>query len=372
MAADTVLRVALDVPLRTTFDYLPAEQEPPPLPGSRVVVPFGRRRAVGIVQSVATSSELPADKLRRIQTTLDSAPLLDQSILDLCRWAATYYHHPIGEVIATALPGQLRRGGSASPAGETAWRWCGPHETTVEAELHRAPRQKELAGLLLEHGPCTEPWLARRLHNNWRAALRALKGRGWVAAERVVDGFVGAARPAAHQLNPAQHEAAAAITAALGEFAVFLLDGVTGSGKTEVYLQAAEAAIARGEQVLVLLPEISLTPQTSRRFRKRLGVPVVTLHSGLAEGERAGQWLLARDGTARVVIGTRSAAWTPLPDLGLIVVDEEHDPSLKQQEGFRYSARDLVLLRAQRADIPVVLGSATPSLDSLAQCATGR
>ena len=174
------------------------------------------------------------------------------------------------------------------------------------------------------------------------------------------------------QPNAGQREAVDTMAAALGGFAPFLLHGVTGSGKTEVYIRLIERALAAGRQSLLLVPEIGLAPQTVARLRARLGVPVDVLHSNLAEGARASTWLRAREGRARVILGTRSAVFAPLPEAGLIMVDEEHDTSYKQQEGFRYHARDLAVVRAQRLGVPVVLGSATPSLETLANVEAGR
>ena len=370
--SETVLQVAIDVPLRTGFDYLPPKGLTPPLPGSRVVVRFGRGRKIGVVLAAGATSALPASRLRRVEAVIDETPLLDEGLLRLLRWAADYYVHPPGEVFAAALPALLRQG---RPAAETrlALRLTAAGAASAPAALARAPRQAALVALL-RAGPRTEddPALAD-LAGDWRAAARRLADRGWI--ERVP---APPPVPAARDVRPGppltadQAVAVAAVKAALGGFEALLLDGVTGSGKTEVYLSAIEAVLARGGQALVLVPEIGLTPQLISRFRARLPTTVVAMHSGLTAAERLAAWRDARAGRAGVVIGTRSAVFTPLPACGLIVVDEEHDPSLKQQDGFRYSARDLAVMRGRLQGAPVILGSATPSLESLRNAALGR
>lgn len=301
-----ILRVAIDTPLRQTFDYLsPARLEALPRPGVRVRVPFGPRRLIGILVELADSTPVAADKLRAAAEILDTRPVFDPVTFALLRWAADYYHHPIGEVMAAALPVSLRQGQAAPQA------------------LRGAPAGIET-------------------------------------------------RPSDLELTAPQAQVIESIRATLGHFAAHLLYGVTGSGKTEVYLQIIAAALASDRQVLVLVPEISLTPQLVDRFQRRFSGGVVALHSGLSGAQRRNAWRAAHAGNARIVIGTRSAVFTPLERLSLVVVDEEHDASYKQQEGFRYSARDLAVRRAQRARVPVVLGSATPSLETLDNVAQGR
>lgn len=299
MAQNIVLRVALPTLLRRIFDYLPPQDIDLTalVPGIRVQVPFQSRTLVGILVSVEQKSSVPLAKLKTALALLDTEAILTPDIDQLCRWAADYYHHALGEVFASALPSLLRK--------------AKPIKTKALAEL---PSGQSSAAL---------------------------------------------------SLNPAQQEALDRICAANGEFKVFLLNGVTGSGKTEIYLRAIEKILMLDKQVLVLVPEISLTPQTIERFRARFSVPVVALHSGLSEQERLQAWLSARSGIAKIVIGTRSAILTSMANLGLIIVDEEHDTSFKQQDRFRYHARDLAIKRASINQIPIVLGSATPSLESL-------
>jgi primosomal protein N' (replication factor Y) len=374
-----VLRVAVDCPLRTLLDYLPPPgQNVHALPvGARVRVPFGARSAVGVIVAHAPNSLLAGSRLRPVTALLDREPLLDAALLELLQWTASYYHHPPGEVIAAALPAALRDGHSAlaqeewleiTAAGLTASQSGGPK---------RAPRQRELLLLLAGNAAGISVEQLDVLAPLWRPAARALAQRGWsrlttrTAVEPAESPAITAterraALATAPELSAAQLLAVEAIEAAAGRYAAFLLQGATGSGKTEVYLRAVARCLERGANALVLVPEIGLTPQLLERFRARLPVRMAVLHSALSDGERLAAWRDARAGRARVVIGTRSAVFAPIPRLGLITVDEEHDSSYKQQEGgCRYSARDLAVRRAQQAAVPVVLGSATPALESL-------
>ena len=372
-----ILQIALDTPLRRVFDYLPPAQcaglgsQPAPRPGVRVRVPFGRQQLIGVLVGVVAESTVAAAKLKTAADILDEQPIFDPVTFDLLRWAAEYYHHPLGEVFAAALPVSLREGQSAHEM--TLW-WSlsesGRQELSAPGS-RRAPQQRALLAWLDERERATTDDVAEVFKP---AQLRALQARGWVTAQQA-----HAANPVAMEFHPSevalnepQARSVAAILESLSTFAAHLLYGVTGSGKTEVYLRVIAAAIAQGGQALVLVPEIALTPQLVERFRRRFSSGVVAVHSGLTGSERRDAWRAAHGGQARIIIGTRSAVFTSLPQLALIVVDEEHDASYKQQEGFRYSARDLAVVRAQRAGIPIVLGSATPSLETLENSATGR
>jgi primosomal protein N' (replication factor Y) len=385
-----ILQVAIDAPLRALFDYLP----PPDVPasaipvGSRVRVPFGRTEAVGmVVGGHAGPSALPASALKRIHALLDTAALLDGDLMRLLHWSAEYYHHPPGEVIAAALPKALRLGAPADLVLKR-WRLCPAGEAALAAgTLARAPAQRALLQLLGAHGAgLTGPELAAALPA-WRSHARGLAQRGWIEcydaakAEPEAGPGPGGPRPDlapgpradAPALSAAQAAAVQQIEAATDRYAAFVLQGATGSGKTEVYLQCAARALARGRTALVLVPEIALTPQSVERFRAALPAPVAVLHSGLGDAARLAAWRAARDGQAGVVLGTRSAVFAPLPRLGLIIVDEEHDASYKQQDsGCRYSARDLAVVRARQAGIPIVLGSATPAFETLHNQRAGR
>ena len=371
-----ILQIALDTPLRRVFDYrAPASlvdvgADGAPALGVRVRVPFGRQQLVGILVGVAAESSVAASKLKTAFDILDEQPVVDPVTFDLVRWAAEYYHHPIGEVFAAALPVGLRTG---QPALKPTEWWSltetGRQELSAPG-TRRAPRQRALLAWLEGRGRATIDEVASGFKS---AHLRALAARGWVAmqAEAPDEGKVES-RPSEVALTQHQAHCVAAVLASLSSFAVHLLYGVTGSGKTEVYLRVIAAAIENGGQALVLVPEIALTPQLVDRFRRRFSSGVVALHSALGGNERRDAWRAAHSGQARIIIGTRSAVFTSLPSLALIVVDEEHDPSYKQHEGFRYSARDLAVVRARLAGVPIILGSATPSLETLENSATGR
>ena len=298
------IKVAVPAPFPEALDYLPPEQDSSAIqPGTRVLVPLGRRKLVGIVMSRTTATAADGLKCRPISEVLDATPLVSGAILQLCRWAASYYHHPIGEVLAAALPARLRQ---PKPLPVSKRRSTQPQKLVDAASPSAPPRPTIEQSFVLE-GLATQP----------------------------------------------------------ASFNVSLIEGVTGSGKTEIYLRRVAEAVSSGAQALMLTPEIGLTPQLVSRFRERFGDAVGVFHSGLTDKARTEQWLAAAEGSCKVMIGTRSAVFVPLPDLGLILIDEEHDASFKQQDGFRYSARDVAIMRGQQASIPVILGSATPSLESL-------
>jgi len=368
MPAPACLRIALPVPLPRLFDYLPPDgtAASDALVGCRVRVPFGNRELVGLVAACG-----PADtdaELRQAIAVLDPVPLLAGELLDSLRWLGRYTHAPLGEVLTTALPVALRNGDPLADTHAWAWQLTEAGRTGLDG-LRRGSRPRHLAELLAG-GPRLEDVLGSVLAG-WRSAARSLAERGFVERIAVAAADTAPAPQPGPVLNDEQRQALDALRALPG-FAPVLLEGVTGSGKTEVYLQAIADCLARGRQALVLVPEIGLTPQTLARFRARLGVPVHALHSGLADGERARVWAAAWRGEARVIVGTRSAVFTPLPDGGLIVIDEEHDGSYKQQDGIRYHARDFALVRGKALGVPVLLGSATPSLETLHNARAGR
>ena len=376
---DPILRVAVPSPLHRTFDYLPPPDcDPSALqPGARVRVPFGRRHAIGFLIEIGDHTELNPDALRPAQTVLDAEPILSAELLALLHWARRYYHHPPGEVFAAAVPVLLRRGEPASrPAAAPRWRIAAAgRDALAAATLRRAPAQRLLLDHLAGHPDGVTADALRAVARDAASSLRALREKGWVETIAVATAIPPGPFPAGQPppaLNEAQAAAVAAVAAEMGRFQVFLLEGITGSGKTEVYLRLIETVLARGRQALVLVPEIGLTPQLLARFRDRLPGPLAVLHSGLSDRERLNAWLLARDGSARVVVGTRSAVFASLREPGLIIVDEEHDPSFKQQDGFRYHARDLAVIRGQQLGIPVLLGSATPALESRHNVRRGR
>nr|WP_031364246.1 primosomal protein N' [Caballeronia sordidicola] len=385
------VRVALDHPLPTLFDYR-YDLAPTPLPGMLVRIPFGRRDAVGLICEVTGHTDVPPDKLRDVAAICSTlAPLADEWRA-LTLFAAEYYQRGLGEVALPALPQVLRDASRWAKllAPEERYRLMPEGRASLPDALPpRATALRRLADALAAN-PTLPAAEARALHPKARATLDEWQTRGWVALETgdvpepdiALAPAVEKAALHAHdallpQLTAEQSDAVDAITGADG-FAAFLLHGVTGSGKTEVYLHAlADLLGSRPDaQALVLVPEINLTPQFEAAFRTRFAAlpegAIVTMHSGLAEGERARNWLAAHTGRARLVLGTRLAILASLPKLALIVVDEEHDPAYKQQEGLRYSARDLAVYRANKLEIPVVLGSATPSLESWWQAEQGR
>ncbi|HMC45699.1 MAG TPA: primosomal protein N' [Caballeronia sp.] len=385
------VRVALDHPLPTLFDYR-YDLAPTPLPGMLVRIPFGRRDAVGLICEVTDHTEVPSDKLRDVAAICSTlAPLADEWRA-LTLFAAEYYQRGLGEVALPALPQVLRDASRWAKllAPEERYRLMAEGRASLPDALPpRATALRRLADALAAN-PTLPAAEARALHPKARATLDEWQTRGWVSLETgdapeqdtplapaVEKAALHAADALLPQLTAEQSDAVDAITGAKG-FAAFLLHGVTGSGKTEVYLHAlADLLGSRPDaQALVLVPEINLTPQFEAAFRTRFAAlpegAIVTMHSGLAEGERARNWLAAHTGRARLVLGTRLAILASLPKLSLIVVDEEHDPAYKQQEGLRYSARDLAVYRANKLEIPVVLGSATPSLESWWQAEQGR
>ncbi len=361
-----IVKVAVAVPLSRTFDYLPQGVLTSYRAGCRVVVPFGRSTRIGVVTGTGETT-LAKSKLKAISELLDSEPVLPPEIVELITWAASYYHHPVGEAFATALPVQLRKGSSGDVERPSGYVLTEAGKTTDEVK--RAPAQTALLQFLKVSVGAVSAAECRLFDNRWSATMKPLISKGLV--EKVVADFEPGEAVATIALNEEQQLASEKIHANIDRYYCALIDGITGSGKTEVYLDVARTVIKSGKQVLVLLPEIGLTPQLVSRFRNALACQVEVLHSGLNDTERMLAWHAAADGSAHVLIGTRSAVFTPMPALGLIVVDEEHDGSLKQQDGFRYQARDLAMVRARKAAIPVVLGSATPSLESLHNASRG-
>lgn len=363
----TVLQVALPRPLPQAFDYLPPAGEAAGADwiGCRVRVPFGRRTLVGVVTGVGpAASGTPA--LKAVDARLDARPLLDGEAWDLLGFTARYYHAPFGEVWATALPGPLREGDPAPEVHPPRWRLT--PSGLAALPMLRPGRPRRVAERLLVEGALEAASLDAAEAGS-RDALRRLAERGLVEATHAPPPPRAVREPP--ELNDAQRAAASAIGAAKG-FTPLLLEGVTGSGKTEVYLEAIRGCLARGRQALVLVPEIGLTGSTLARLQAGLPVEVHAAHSGRSDGERARAFAAMASGAGRVLVGTRSAVFTPLPEAGLLVVDEEHDASYKQQDGVRYHARDLALVRGRSLGVPVVLGSATPSLESLKAAIGGR
>lgn len=360
----SIFKVAIASSLYRSLDYLPALNGAQVLPGVRVRVPFGRQKLLGVVIAKAEQSEIPREKLKAILEVLDEEPLLSSSILALCQKASDYYHHPLGEVLLKTLPRQIRLGKSVLIKPPLYFQLSEAGLAVDQALPLRSKKQKALLGELVR-GPLKWPEIKQRGFT--KAHLDALINRGWVeVCELVSPKLKATIQEKPHfELNLAQKSAIEAIISAK-DFQTFLLQGVTGSGKTEVYLQAIAHSLEHHRQSLVLVPEIALAPQTLDRFHRRFpNASIVVLHSGLSSSERARAWGQAALGDADIIIGTRSAIFIPLRRPGIIILDEEHDHSFKQQSGFRYSARDLSVLRGNLEEIPVVLGSATPALESI-------
>ncbi|GLQ49118.1 primosomal protein N' [Dyella flava] len=364
----SVLRVALPVPLPTLFDYLPPANGEAAI-GCRVLVPFGRGKAVGVIVETDRPSQVGNARLKRVLRILDDAPLLDAELMQTLAWAADYWLGAPGEAYANALPLLLREDKPLPETREPVWQLTIAGRSALDAGSRRGGSRALLQALSAAPLPAAE---LDTLLTDWRVAARRLSEARLIERGEPMASSTSPSTLPAPPLHAEQQAAVGAVAEAFGKFQPFLLDGVTGSGKTEVYLALIERALAQGRQALLLVPEIGLAPQTVRRLRERLGVPVEVLHSNLAEGERARAWLRMRSGESKVVLGTRSAVFTPLPQAGLIIVDEEHDGAYKQQEGFRYHARDLALVRGRALNVPVLLGSATPSLESLANVEAGR
>jgi len=356
--------VAVATPLRRDFHYrLPEGMKA--RRGARVRVPFGNRKLIGLITGTNAVPDIALSRIREISEILPPEGDLPEPILKLCRWASDYYQHPIGEVISTAQPSLLRKG--ESPLDPVEYLTLTETGSAIEPDtLKRAPAQKRLLEFLR-----IEPHTRSALNEREITAqtIRTVIEKTWAtwqkeAQPEALPFVLGGVDYQDIALTTEQENILDMINSREGNLPV-LLHGVTGSGKTEIYLRMIESALREGKQALVLVPEIGLTPQTISRFRERFDTEISVMHSGLTDRERAISWWRAREGMTGIVLGTRSAVFTPLKNPGVFIVDEEHDTSYKQQDGFRYSARDLAVLRGQFEQAPVVLGSATPSLESL-------
>ncbi|OFZ67509.1 MAG: primosomal protein N' [Betaproteobacteria bacterium RBG_16_56_24] len=398
----TIVRVALDVPLPTLFDYSVAESVPVAT-GQRVVVPFGRRDMVGVVMEIAASTDVPPERIKQVKQILRDNTPLSAEILDLLRFCSDYYRYPIGQTVLPALPARLRSSepvktrqilsyrlsarvkncfSRSPPLPQAGEGWGEGFGAALDPDNFpkRKVVQRRILAKLAEQ-PCNLAQI-KALSATAGAQLKALVAEGWVECFSPATFLNSSPSPSrgrgelsfdnAHVLTGEQQLAVDAVTQA-GNYACFLLHGITGSGKTEVYVHLMHHVLRQGGQVLLLVPEINLTPQLENYFRSRFpDVNLISLHSGLSEGERLHNWQQAQLGAAQIVLGTRLSVFAELPGLALIIVDEEHDSSFKQQDGLRYSARDLAIIRASRRGVPIVLGSATPSLESYHNAQSGR
>jgi primosomal protein N' (replication factor Y) len=356
-----ILHIAVPCPLRSLFDYIIEEDNSVQI-GARVEVTFGSRTLVGIILGIKTiSSTDDISKLKSINKQLDDSQLIPKNLLSLTHWLSDYYHHPIGDCFQTILPKKLRNGEAPELKTEIFWQ-----TTAAEVESKLTEKQQKIIDLLHSYqGQLNQSEIYKQL-GQCRAVLKALDKKQLIkAVEKVKQAPVNIKPQPGCTLNTQQQYCVDTVWDKHSSFNVHLLHGITGSGKTEVYIQLAKQCIENGKQVLILIPEIGLTTQFVSRFKHHLSARIETLNSSISDADRKQTWLLTKAGLVDIVIGTRSAVFSPLNNIGLIIIDEEHDPSYKQQDGLRYHARNVALVRAKQENIPVVLGSATPSLESL-------
>ncbi|AQM18604.1 primosomal protein N' [Vibrio anguillarum] len=368
----TIARVALPVPLDKQFDYqIPSHLFP--IVGGRVSVPFGRQTLVGIVTAIVSESEFSVDQLKPLKAVLDSQPVWPEKLYQLLLWCSQFYQYPLGDTLFNALPGALRKGKAADFSTLVEWQLTPSGRDQLMQGFGRAVKQAKVMTMLESGAVPHQLFIDEEVGSS---VLKTLQEKGWIESlEKRPTQTAWPQNVEADVETPKLNQEQAIAIASINShhhFACYLLEGVTGSGKTEVYLNLIKPVLEKGRQALVLVPEIGLTPQTINRFRKRFNVPVAVVHSGLNETERLNAWLAARDNIAGIIIGTRSALLTPFADLGIIIVDEEHDASYKQQDSLRYHARDVAVMRANLEQIPIVLGSATPALETLHNALSGK
>ncbi|MBX3616079.1 primosomal protein N' [Nitrosomonas sp.] len=370
-----IIRVAINVPVDTLFDYLAEDASPNDI-GLRVSVPFGKKKMIGVIVAISASTSIDAEKLKTAYCIFRETKPLPASLLELFQFCSQYYHHPLGMVILNSLPAKMRHNKTIQikkPASDQSFELT-PIGKQIDVAVIPARNRvaRRLLSAFLQTPLLTETQIKQisPRANQW---LPQWIQQGWITVKPASAKTTATAVTSPPVLTTDQEAAVQAITSHLKKFNCWLLHGVTGSGKTEVYLRTIESVLKQGKQTLVLIPEISLTPQLETIFRSRFAAtPMVSLHSGLNDTERLSGWLQAQSGVAKIILGTRLAVFTPLPNLGLIIVDEEQDSSFKQQDGLRYSARDMAIFRARQHSIAVILGSATPSLESYHNALSGR
>ena len=357
-----IVEIALSCPLRQTFDYLSDDPAENWQIGMRASVSFGSRQLIGIVVAIKPIAEKAVDKLKKIDQQIDKQAFLPNEIMQLVQWVSRYYHHPIGECFQAALPKRLRLGDADEMQTETYW------SLSQQPISKPGKKQQQILDLLEDYPEGLSEKALRVQLGNVKSSLLALEQQSVIAALQLVALPVPCLELQQQVLlNNQQKQSIETILGSKGQFATFLLQGITGSGKTEVYIEACREFVENQQQVLVLIPEIGLTTQFVERFRHSLNTNIVVINSSVSDNDRKQAWLLARAGKADIIIGTRSAVFTPMINPGLIIIDEEHDSSYKQQDGLRYHARNVALMRAKSLNIPIVLGSATPSLETLYQ-----
>lgn len=373
------LDVALPVPIRKTFIYLPIDGSDVASYniGSRVEVSFGTRKLIGIIYNILSdiSQKMDSDKitlaqLKKVNKILDTENILSITILDLINFAANYYHHPLGEIVSASMPKTIRQGKDLEIISNKLVLLNTDSNFLLQNKNLSKPQVK-LIKLLAENNNSLSLFSLNHLGIK-QATIDSLQNNNWLkiinkkSADKISTNSNGFIKKQELILNQEQAYAVDKISNKLDCFSCFLLYGITGSGKTEIYLQVINKVLHGNKQVLVLVPEISLTPQTVSRFKDRFNTKIAVIHSKISHVTKTHDWLAARNNEAKIIIGTRSAILVPIADLGLIIIDEEHDGSFKQQDGFRYNGRDLAIIRAQKNNIPIILGSATPSIESIA------
>ncbi len=364
----TIFHVALPIPVHNYFDYLVKEESYEYQKGIRVKVPFGSQTLIGIVVEISTQTiNTDKTKLKYIESVLDITPIISKDLFSLVTWISAYYHHPLGDCFQAVIPKRLRKGDSSELNQIPYWQLC-----INSSESNLGKKQVQIIELLSRNnGELSQQQIYKKI-GSCKSSLLSLEKKNQIKHLNKTQLPEKVAKTTSCSLNTEQKICVESVLKQQNTFNAFLLDGITGSGKTEVYIELVRTLIEQQKQTLILIPEIGLTTQFVDRFKQRLAATIVSLNSSISDGDRKQGWLLAQQGIADVIIGTRSSVFTPLPNLGLVIIDEEHDSSYKQQDGLRYHARNVALIRAQRAEIPILLGSATPSLESLYQVKQGK
>jgi len=360
-----IIYVAINSPLYHGFDYLlPKEFELPRI-GTRVRVPFGKRKLVGVILKIKSKSKVEEKKLKYVEEVLDEKPIFDTKFLYFLKWASDYYIHPIGQVIFSAMPPSVRRGRSIENAVDCFW--VAEKDVTKKdlEDLEKTPLQKKILEIISQSSQGIDKRELNQVSKNWNRPIESLINKGLITQQTKLLPLQDLDKKSSPiKLNNEQNKIIKKIGDSMLAYQCHLLDGITGSGKTEIYKELIKRVIKNNKQVLVIVPEISLTPQLKDRLVVQNNTRIASYHSGLSEKMRFESWKASLEGTSDIVLGTRSAVFLPIKNLGLIVVDEEHDISLKQHDGFRYNARDLAVYRAKQNNVPIILGSATPSSET--------
>ncbi|MDH5433114.1 MAG: primosomal protein N' [Gammaproteobacteria bacterium] len=372
-----LVKVAMPLPLRHLFDYqLPLNYPIEPKQGMRVLAPFGKSDRIGIIDSISIVelSDPYLQKVKTITSIIDETSFIPESLIQLYRWLLQYYHGYCGEIWQTMLPTDFLSGQETRIARESVWKISDAGLNALNENLIRSSAVKQKMALTqlaqMPNGLSSQALTAIDISNT---TIKALAGKGWVTQEFTTASKQYLVKPESTlELTNEQLTAVEQISKSLDHYQCHLLFGVTASGKTEVYLQLIEQVLNNGRQALFLVPEIGLTPQTVKRFENRFDTEIALLHSGITNKQRFQGWLKAQSGEAKIIIGTRSSIFVPMKNPGIIIIDEEHDLSFRQQQGFRYSARDVALVRGKIEDVPVILGSASPSIETLLNVQRGK